>query len=155
MNKMILVFFLTCLGCNNLNNEESGIYTTITKKENNSIFLEINNKSDVELNIMIPKNKFLCHNLINSINTKYKNYISINLTGEAEVFEVVEGAIETPRIEDRYQLISIKPEHTYEGYFFIPTEKSPCSSYHKINDKYIGVYLFKDKIISKSNFIHK
>lgn len=162
--KIVLLSFITLIivsivsifiyvSCYNTDNGK--INTTITKKENNSILLEINNKSNVELNIIIPKNKFLCHNFINNTDTKYQNYTVINLKGKGDIYEIEEsgGTLIKQEIKDLYEVISIKPKQSYKDYLFIPSKNSPCSYYHKINDKHIGVYLFNDSIISKSNLI--
>jgi hypothetical protein len=150
----LLIICIINFSCYNTDNGK--INTTITKKENNSILLEINNKSNVELNIIIPKNKFLCHNFINNTDPKYQNYTVINLKGKDDIYEVEEGRgnLIKQEIDNLYEVILIKPKQSYKDYFFIPSKNSPCSYYHKINDKYIGVYLFNDSIISKSNLIN-
>lgn len=149
-----IIFFLILHSCTT----SGKVKISVDKIENNRINFSILNNMGDSIQILKPKNNFLCYEDSPSL---YKGYFILSFmdkfTMEGTYKNTIlpdEAILESiPSILSNYQIITIKTGEKYSGEILVPERNSSECMFYPIIDKNTVLVISNDTILFKSDFI--
>lgn len=150
-----LIVILLCMGCNNPN-----VTLKLEKVIDNQVYFKIENNKHEIVEVLIPKNGYLCYEGLPSL---YDNYFTISIIGDqpeqayvTTYYHQIESTIEEIKLDD-YEIIKIGLNDEYQGKLIIPDEQNTECLFRPIIENEVGLSIVKknetDTIVYKSNLV--
>lgn len=152
---LILIALLLGIGCNKQN-----VTLTLQKVINSQVYFKIENNKYEFIEVLIPKNRYLCYEGSPLI---YENYFILSIIGSQSeqayvptYYSHIVPTIEELKLDD-YEIIRIGINGEYEGKLKIPQEQDSACILRPIIERKIGLAIVMknetDTIVYKSNLV--